>query len=90
MPQGNYTGDAICPFYRRDEAAETIRNGRTVSAFRVCCEGIVDRSSIHYVFQRREDYALQASVFCCDHYDHCEIYRMLMAAKYEEEDERWE
>jgi predicted metal-binding transcription factor (methanogenesis marker protein 9) len=37
-------------------------------------------------FRRRNDYDTQLGVFCCEHYKKCEIYRMLMENKYDEEE----
>jgi predicted metal-binding transcription factor (methanogenesis marker protein 9) len=37
-------------------------------------------------FRRRSDYDTQLGVFCCEHYKKCEIYRMLMENKYDEEE----
>jgi hypothetical protein len=37
-------------------------------------------------FSRKKDYETQLGVFCCEYYKKCEIYRMIMAAKYDEED----
>lgn len=78
MPSGSFKGqaDAQCPFFKFDE----------VKKKRIVCEGIVDESSLALIYFRREDYETQLGVFCCDHYKNCEVYRMLMAAKYDEEE----
>ena len=68
--------DAQCPFFRSDVGNQK----------RINCEGIVDRSTLALTFQRKKDYDIQLSVFCCEHYKNCEIYRMIMEAKYDEED----
>ena len=68
--------DAQCPFFKSD--VYKIR--------RINCEGIVDESTLALTFQRKQDYETQLDVFCCEHYKKCEVYRMLMAAKYDEED----
>lgn len=75
---GSYKGktDAQCPFYRFDDFQRR----------RISCEGIVDKSTLALYFQRKRDYEKQLSVFCCEHYKKCEIYRMLMEAKYDMED----
>ena len=78
MPSGSYKGkaDAQCPFYKFDD----------VQKKRIVCEGIIDRSTLALTYRQRSDYETQLVVFCCEHYKNCEIYRMLMAAKYEEEE----
>lgn len=78
MPSGSYKGkaDALCPFYRFDDGQKR----------RITCEGLVDRSTLALTFRQRADYDTQLGVFCCEHYKRCEIYRMLMEAKYDEED----
>lgn len=77
MANGSYKGkaDALCPFYRYDE----LKNKKIV------CEGIVDKSVLSLAFRRRKDYDTQLIVFCCEYYKNCEIYRMLMEHKYDEE-----
>ena len=78
MPKGTYKGqvDAQCPFYRYDDH----------QAKRIVCEGIVDQSSLALNYHRKKDYETQLGVFCCEHFKNCEVYRMLMEAKYDEED----
>ena len=75
---GSFKGkvDAQCPFYKFDDFKRR----------RISCEGIVDDSTLALYFCRKKDYDTQLNVFCCEHYKRCEIYRMLMEAKYEEED----
>ena len=76
MPSGTYKGkaDAQCPFYKSDEDQKK----------RICCEGIVEESTLALTFLRKNAYKKQLEVFCCEHYKKCEIYRMLME-KYETE-----
>lgn len=78
MPKGTYKGqaDAKCPFYCSDDHQRR----------RIICEGIVDKSTLALTFRRRCDYDTQLGVFCCEHYKNCEIYRMLMENKYDEEE----
>lgn len=77
MPSGSYKQIEVqCPFYKYDDGKQ-----------RITCEGLVDeKSSIALIYQRRSDYNKQINLFCCEHYKKCEIYRMLMEAKYNEED----
>ena len=67
---------AQCPFFRSSVDGKR----------RIVCEGIVDKSTLALTFNRKTDYNTQMSVFCCEHYKRCEVYRMIMAAKYDEED----
>ena len=73
---GSFKGkvDAQCPFYKFDDFKKR----------RISCEGIVDNSTLALYFCRKKDYDTQLNVFCCEHYQKCEIYRMLME-KYEED-----
>lgn len=64
----------LCPFYHQDNAKTR----------RINCEGLVDKSCISLVYRVKEDYRIQLVEFCCKHYEHCEVYQMLMR-KYEEE-----
>ena len=79
MPKGTYKGqaDAQCPFYRSDDCQKK----------RIICEGIVDRSTLALTYRHRNDYDTQLIVFCCEHYKKCEVYRMLMEAKYDDEED---
>lgn len=75
MPSGSYMQAYVgCPFYKYDD-------GRR----RITCEGIVDKSSLAQIFRTRTDFDNQITVFCCQHYSKCEIYRMLMENKYAED-----
>jgi hypothetical protein len=64
-----------CPFFQNDD-------GRR----RINCEGITDQSITAVIFRTRGGYGTQIRVFCCENYKKCEIYRMLMANKYDEEE----
>ena len=76
MSSGSYKQIEVqCPFYKYDDGKQ-----------RITCEGLVDNSSLALIYQKRRDYETQISVFCCEHYKKCEVYRMIMAAKYDEED----
>ena len=75
MPSGSYKQIYVqCPFYKYDDGRRHIT-----------CEGLVDKSSIVLSYLTRTDYDKQLLIFCCEHYEKCEVYRMLME-KYEEED----
>lgn len=77
MPSGSYKAQhsAQCPFFKFDDVRQK----------RIVCEGFVDESSLALIYCRKRDYATQLDVFCCDNYKKCEVYRMLMCEKYEEE-----
>ena len=73
MSSGSYRqADVRCPFYKYDD-------GRR----RITCEGLVDQSSLALIYHQRALYDTQMTVFCCEHYEKCEVYRMLME-KYED------
>lgn len=79
MPKGSWQGQhyAQCPFYRSDDRERK----------KIICEGIVDKSWLGLYFDRKKTYETQLNVFCCEHYKKCEIYRMLMKAKYDDEED---
>ena len=78
MPTSRADTRVICPFYKYDE------NSDKSKTYRVTCEGIVEKSTLIFSFRRKRDFQIQLETFCCEHYDRCEIYRMLMQ-KYEED-----
>lgn len=61
-----------CPFYRRDNGAD-----------RIFCEGITDESVLSLHFRGTKQFDIQMDTFCTDHYERCELCRML-TEKYEE------
>lgn len=75
MPSGSYKqADVLCPFYKYDDGKQ-----------RITCEGLVDDSSLALIYHQKIDYETQINVFCCENYKRCEVYRMLMENKYEED-----
>ena len=60
-----------CPFYHRDDSRSMLT-----------CEGIVEDSTLKWIFKYKKDLKKQMNIFCCDCYKNCEVYRMLMDAKY--------
>lgn len=75
MPSGSFwQADVQCPFYQYDD-------GRR----RITCEGILDKGILTLTFRTRNDFETQIGKFCCRYYKNCEIYRMLMENKYDEE-----
>lgn len=76
MPSGSYKQIEVqCPFYKYDDGKQ-----------RITCEGLVDNSSLALIYQKKGDYEAQINVFCCEYYKKCEVYKMLMESKYDEED----
>lgn len=63
-----------CPFYRFDEVKK------------INCEGIAAGSSFTTTYKRKTDCDQQMDLFCCGKYENCEICRMLMDAKYREDE----
>lgn len=69
------TSDFRCPFFKG--------HGRTD----LVCEGLVDKSSIILRYQQTSDKEMQSTLYCKGLYSYCEIYNMLMRAKYDEGDD---
>lgn len=79
MASGSWRqADVRCCFWHRDN---TTRNGKK----EIHCEGLTDGNEIILRYDRSVDYQIQMDVFCCDRPDRCEVFRMLMENKYEEE-----
>ena len=73
MPSGSYRQVHVrCPFYKFDDGKR-----------RITCEGIIDDSSLALIYHNKCEFETQMQAFCCDRYNNCEIYRMLIN-KYEE------
>ncbi len=74
MPSGSYRqADVKCPFYKYDDGKR-----------RITCEGLIGDSSLILNYHKNADYEIQIGTFCCQHYQNCEVYRMLMD-KYDKE-----
>ena len=56
-----------CPFYRGDDGKN-----------RISCEGIGAGSSLTSYYRAGRDCRRQMEVFCCRHFDKCEIARAIM------------
>ena len=67
------TGSVCCPFFKGHSAHE------------IRCEGIVDNSYLSLMFQKECDMRLQERIFCEGRYKNCEVCRMLLRDKYEED-----
>ena len=76
MPSGSYKQVYVqCPFYREDDGC-----------FSIVCEGFGNARYLKQRYYNKADYENQMVVFCCDHYKNCEVYRVLMEEKYDEEE----
>lgn len=75
MPSGSYNQVYVqCPFYKEDDGK-----------YSIVCEGFGDARYLKQVYRTKAQYNLQISVFCCEHYKKCEVYKLLME-KYDEEE----
>lgn len=63
--------DVKCPFYHQDDCKNCLT-----------CEGIVADQIFQWKFRRKEDLKCQMEIFCCQNFKCCEMYRMIMDAKY--------
>lgn len=71
MSSGEYRQVYVkCPFYR-------FSTPTTLS-----CEGLGDAQTIKWTFIKKAELNKQMEVFCMDHCENCELYRMLLEAKY--------
>lgn len=67
--------EVLCPFFRR------------FGDRRLTCEGHHDGVlSLTQLFRDNRAMDVQINLFCNKDYKNCEIYRMIMAAKYEEDE----
>ncbi|MBO4854077.1 MAG: hypothetical protein J5482_02880 [Oscillospiraceae bacterium] len=62
-----------CPFWRGDRQEV------------VGCEGPFDGSGVQLTFESHGRQRRHMETFCCHHYEKCEVYRMVVEAKYPEE-----
>lgn len=73
MSSGSFKqADVKCPFYKFDDGKR-----------RITCEGIIEDSSLALIYHKKVDYETQIDVFCCEYYEKCEVYKLLME-KYED------
>ncbi|MBR5948248.1 MAG: hypothetical protein IKZ82_06315 [Clostridia bacterium] len=76
MPSGSYLqADVQCPFYLYDDGRK-----------KIVCEGFADRCTIDVRWRFHAQQEQHMQVFCCRRYTYCEVYRMIMQAKYGEEE----
>lgn len=78
MPTSRADVRVQCPFYRYDRCANR------KWTYSITCEGLVDNSTITLSYCNKKDFRIQRGTFCCEWYERCEVYRMLMQ-KYEED-----
>ena len=68
MPSGSYKQVHVgCPFYQYDDGKRTIT-----------CEGVTYKSTLTWRFPTKREYEKQMDTFCCQHWECCEVCRMLM------------
>lgn len=73
MPSNQGTGNTLCPFFRAHTATT------------IACEGFTDDCSLTLRFTNNATKTKQKEVFCDCRYKCCEVYRMVMEAKYPED-----
>ena len=64
--------DARCPFMRESR-------GKAIE-----CEGPMDEVSTGLKFASKRKLEKHAAIYCANNYRYCEVYTMVMAAKYED------
>lgn len=64
--------DAVCPFVKA-------LKGKCVE-----CEAPMDKAKLVLQFRTANAMEEHARTYCGDHYKYCEVYRMVMDAKYED------
>ena len=65
MPTSYDDVDVKCPFFKGSDKRK------------VMCEGITDDCIIKLIFFSELKRNCHHSIFCCEHFTKCEIYRML-------------
>lgn len=76
MPSGSYYQVYVqCPFYKEDDGKSSI-----------VCEGFGDARYLKQMYFNKAQYTRQMMVFCCENYKRCEVYRVIMETKYDEEE----
>ena len=74
MPDDSRSRDAKCPFYRLSVK------------YQLHCEGYVDGIATMILrFQTYEDRDRHLEIFCGDKCENCEIYRLIMENKYDDQ-----
>ena len=63
--------DVKCPFYKYEKER------------RLYCEAPIDEATLILAFQKKSGIERQREIFCCEHYEKCEIYRATLE-KYED------
>ena len=76
MPSGSYNQVYVqCPFYKEDDGK-----------FSITCEGFGHARYLKQMYFNKAQYAKQMSAFCCENYKCCEVYRVIMETKYDEDE----
>lgn len=76
MPTSRNDTRVLCPFYQYDDSISTQH------IHRIACEGLIPNNVIILSYKFKKDRKIQLETFCCEYFDRCEIYRMLIDAKY--------
>lgn len=76
MSSGSYNQVYVqCPFFKEDDGKLSI-----------ICEGFGDARYLKQMYYNKAQYEKQMTSYCCEHYGMCEVYRLIMATKYDEEE----
>ena len=75
MTGSYYKWEVKCPFFKRD-----------INRHKIACEGLVEKSNVVLAYNYEKDFKCQMQNYCCKNYKMCEVYRMIIEAKYEDED----
>ena len=78
MPTSRTDTRVKCPFYQYDESHNKKKTHR------ITCEGLIEGSTLVLNYKYKRDFKIQLETFCCEYFDRCEVYKMLMQ-KYEED-----
>lgn len=73
MPTSQGTSNIRCPFYRMHKKKS------------IGCEGMTDDCKLLILYEAEEERKKQQRIFCAQRFEKCEIYEMIMKAKYTEE-----
>ena len=67
--------DVKCPFYQYDDGQR-----------KIICEGFTDRCTVDLRWRFHAEQVIHLQTFCCKCYEKCEIYRMVMESKYNDDE----
>ena len=77
MAEGWRASKILCPYFRSEDRQK----------HKIICEGLGDARSMSWNFDNRDERQRirQMEIFCQNHYERCEVYRMIHSSKYEED-----